>query len=514
MRIEYFGLAAALMLVACGAGERQGDEMTRGFPSTFMFGAATAGFQVDMGCPTLPAAECVDANSDWYAWTTSPTITSAPDMFMSGESPAVVGPGHWELFERDFDLLKNEIKGNAYRMSLEWSRIFPRATDGIDGYDALKAVANAAALARYHQMFAALKARGLRPLVTLHHYTMPTWIHDGVGCHVSLRDCTRRGWLDRERIVREIAKYAGFVAREFGGEVDLWATLNEPFAVVLAGFIQPSKDRTNPPGLFLHLTEAKQAFWAMVEAHARMVDAVRANDTVDADGDGRATRVGVVYAMSPVRPLSPEKPADVSAAKNLFYLYNEVFLNAVAKGEVDADWNGRRVRRADFEGRLDWLGINYYGGTAVEGLGASPVPGMSPLFTANPFSIRVFEENPNGLVEMIRVGAALGVPVMITENGIRDPNDDGTGPRSIAMHLAAVERAIGEGLPVEGYFYWSLMDNFEWNHGMAMKFGLFAIDPTDPTKRRVARKGVATFRDIAVAREVPDAIRTLYGIPR
>src|SRR5581483_360536 len=144
---------------------------------------------------------------------------------------------------------------------------------------AIKAAASSDALAFYHGVFSAMKARGLTPLVTLNHYTLPSWIHDAYGCHVDLDKCTKRGWLDHDTILHEIAKYAGFAAREFGGEVDLWATLNEPFtAVVVAGFLLPSESRTNPPGVMLRIPEAKAAAVAMIEAHARMYDAVKAND--------------------------------------------------------------------------------------------------------------------------------------------------------------------------------------------------------------------------------------------
>src|SRR5262249_35045608 len=154
--------------------------------------------------------------------------------------------------------------------------------------DALRAWADPGALTYYHALFAALKARGLTPMVTLNHYTLPVWIHDAYGCHVDLAHCAPRGWLDHDTTVREIAKYAGFVAREFGGEVDLWATENEPFtAVAVAGYFSGFGQRSVPPGVGFDAQSTLAATLALIDAHARMYDAVKANDTADADGDGK-----------------------------------------------------------------------------------------------------------------------------------------------------------------------------------------------------------------------------------
>ncbi|MEN9796559.1 MAG: hypothetical protein RL653_255, partial [Pseudomonadota bacterium] len=268
------------------------------FPADFTWGAAVAGFQVDMGCPTLPPERCEDRASDWYAFITGERFLS--QSYMVGDAPSK-GPGFWELYPEDLRRAKEEIGLEGFRMSVEWSRVFPTATDGIEGYEALKAAANPEALATYHAIFAELKARGIKPFVTLHHYTLPTWIHDAVGCNADLSACTERGWLDKERTVREISKFAAFAAREFGGEVDEWATLNEPLALSLPGYVQPGKDRANPPAVSLQFEAFKAVTLAMIEGHARMYDAVKAADTADADGDGSSSRVGLVYNLAPVR---------------------------------------------------------------------------------------------------------------------------------------------------------------------------------------------------------------------
>ena len=474
-------------------------------PDGFVVGASTAGFQVDMGCPTLPASACVDPNSDWYQYATSPETIALARTHLSGEDPAVVGPGEWELYEHDFDLAQADGHG-VFRMSLEWSRIFPHPTTGIDGYDALHQIANPDALAHYHAMFAALKSRGIRPYVTIDHYTLPMWIHDGVGCTVAFETCTARGWDDPATIVPEIAKYAGFVAQEFGGEVDWWATENEPFAIVLPGYVMPTESRTNPPAQNLLAADAKVVFGALIEAHARMYDAIHAADTIDADGDGVAADVGLVYAMAPVAPRDPSNPSDVTAATNVFYLWNMAFLNAVVGGMFDANLDGQAVPRDDLAGRMDHLGINYYVRVLVEGTSGPVLPELSPLTTFNPFTITQDDIYPRGIYDLVTlVHQQFGIPVMITENdGQAIPRGDvDAEERTLVETLRWLMRAVDDGADVRGYMYWSLIDNYEWNHGTDLPYGLYAVDPADPAKTRTARPTAQLLARIAHAHAIP-----------
>ncbi|MEK6608001.1 MAG: glycoside hydrolase family 1 protein [Myxococcota bacterium] len=514
---------AAALLLACGCSdsdssagsesESEAEPESLAFPEGFLFGTSVAGFQVDMGCPTLAASVCEDPNSDWYAFATAKETVGSANAHLSGQHPSV-GPGHWELYEQDLDRAAGELSGNSFRTSIEWSRVFPTATDDLDGYDALSEAADDDAIAHYHALFQAALDRGLTLLVTLNHYSLPLWIHDGVSCHVDLDTCSPRGWLDRERTVREIAKYAGFAAREFAAEVDLWATLNEPFAVMLPGYLMPSAERTNPPAVSLRIDEAKEVTLALIEAHARMYDAVKEADVEDADGDGDDARVGVVYPMVPVRPLDPDDPLDVQAAENVFYLYNMVYLNAVAKGELDDDFDGVAEHRDDLAGRMDYMGINYYTRITVEGTSASILPDFSPLLTFNPTTLQLWEDYPRGVYEMaMLVKDAFSLPSIVTENGAADPDDDGTAPSYLARHLTWIARAIRDGADMRGYFYWTLMDNYEWNHGMNIRMGLYAVDKDDPTKMRIARQAVDVYARIARAGAIPPEIAATYPAP-
>ena len=484
-----------------------------GFPEGFTWGAAVAGFQVDMGCPTLPPEQCEDRNSDWYAFITDPRFTS--QSWFTGGAPST-GPGFWELYPQDIRRAKEELGLGGFRMSVEWSRVFPNATDGIEGYDALRAAADPAALATYHAIFAGLKAHGLRPFVTLHHYTLPSWIHDAPGCNADLKACTRRGWLDRERTVREISKFAGFAAREFGGEVDQWATMNEPLALALPGYVQPGKDRANPPAVSLQFEAFKQVTLALIDGHARMYDAVKAADTADADGDGTAAAVGLVYNMAPVRGRTDSR-VDTRAADNVFYLYNTVFLDAVIKGSVDENLDRNPVQRADLAGRMDFLGVNYYTRTTVDGTGDAQLPTLSPLTTFNPFTVTVWEDYPRGIYEMlVHVKERYGIPTVISENGTEKMADGDQGTSFVARNLQWVRQAIREGADVRGYYVWTLVDNYEWNHGMSLRFGLYAVDAADGSKARTLREVGKAYARIARANALPADLEKAYpaeGLP-
>ena len=487
-------LAAAGLFVGCGQSTATATEDAvsadaaadvaqpdTAFPKGFIWGSAIAGFQVDMGCPTLPAAKCDDTQSDWYQWVTDPALIADGITYLSGDLPGA-GPGFWETWPAYLDAARDTTHLGGMRMSLEWSRLFPDgAAEKATTVDELKAYAKPEAVAAYHAMFKGAHDRGMTLLVTLNHYTLPLWIHDGKDCHDKGLDpapvgCKNRGWVDKDRMLKAIALYSGYCAAEFGGEVDLWGTLNEPFAVVLAGYILPSADRTNPPGLVLQLDAALAVMFNMMEGHARMYDAVHANDKVDADGDGKAAQVGIVANLAYIVPADPQKPTHVAAVKHADWVYNQAFLEATINGEVDRDLDGvPEEHRADMKGRMDFIGINYYNRLPVND---SPIPGADKWkFLDFQPDTKGFAVDPEGIYKEVTWAKQYKLPMYITENGTSEDKATGVG-NFIKPHLTWLHKAIAEGADVRGYFYWSLMDNFEWNHGVnSMKFGLFSFDP-------------------------------------
>ena len=483
-----------LLLVALIGCERPPEAVVP-FPEDFAFGAATAGFQVEAGCPTLAPEVCEDRASDWYQWVTDPSIVGNDSLHVSGE-PLSAGPGMWELFDEDIAQMEGDGV-SMFRLSLEWSRLFPSGeAEAATTVDELAALADPDAVARYHEVLGALRSSGVEPLVTVNHYTLPLWVHDGVACHEDPETCEASGWLNGERILPLIELYAAFCGREFGGEVDTWATLNEPFATTLSGYLQPGEDRSAPPGLSLYGEGVVASLVNQIEAHAAMTDALREHDAVDASGDGTEVSVGLVLNMVAISPKDPDDADDVEAVDRVDYLYHRVFLDAVTEGAWDDDLDGVPDRtRPELADRLDWLGVNYYNEVKVSSLSFPIVSGV-PVSTFYPeFS---WEPYPEGLERVAVRAAEFGRPVIITENGSPVVADT---PRILREHLEALDRALASGADVRGYLYWSWVDNYEWNHGMDLQFGLYRLGGVD--KERVARPVMEDFRVIMAAGGLP-----------
>ena len=435
-----------------------------------------------MGC--TPDA-CNDSRSDWYQWVTTPSIVAEG---LAAGDPVEDGPAHWQLLEADLDRAKSEMGHSGFRHSFEWSRLFPQSTEGATTDAEVDALADAGAVARYHEILAHMRRIGMTPLFTLNHYSLPVWIHDGVSCHADRTTCADKGWLDGARLIPEMTKYAKFVAREFGSEIDLWATLNEPFAVVLAGYVLPTPaERTNPPAVSdLTFESATTVIQQMIFAHASIYDAIHAADTVDADGDGTAAMVGLVPNLAPVATDKPDTDVGRRAEQNALYLYNRYFLDALVHGAWDPDFDGEpNETRADLKGRMDFVGINYYIKLEVTALDNAPFARVPTLtFLPDPFGLGA--GYPPGLYEMsMFVKRDYDLPIYITENDFTIP------------HVAWLKKAMNEGADVRGYFNWTFVDNYEWNHGFEFKLGLYSYDAV--TKERTAKPRVALYREVVTA---------------
>lgn len=504
-------LLAAAFALACS----EGNSISPEFPKDFVWGAAVAGFQVEMGCPTIDPAECEDRASDWYQWITDERLLENRESVNFIGGPPSTGPGFYELYPADLARAKDELKLGSLRVSIEWSRIFPTSTEGVAAdYEALKAVADPAGVAFYHRLFAEMKAKGLVPNVTLNHYTLPLWIHDGVDCHFSFSKCEKRGWVDKA-ILAEAYKYALFVGSEYGAEVDWWGTLNEPLANTLAGYLSPGPERTHPPGIALNAGASKAVTFNMIYGHAAMYDGLKKGDTVDATGDGHTSMVGVVLNLAAVRPLDPDNPLDEEGAKNIHYLYNELFAQAVIDGYLDEDAAGEDgVIKEELKGRSDYMGINYYTRLTIGGMRESISNKFSPLLTLDPITSVLYEDYPPGIYEVLKAfDAKWKIPIFITENGVDMPNDPERAEETVVKTLSWMKKAIDEGVNVRGYYYWSLTDNYEWNHGMDdMRFGLYDVDINVVEKTRTKRPLADVYSSIVVANQVPEALARKHPI--
>ncbi len=269
---------------------------------------------------------------------------------------------------------------------------------------------------------------------------------------------------------------------EYGDDVDLWFTLNEPFATTASGYLMPGEDRSSPPGLSFAIEPTIAVMLNQIEGHVAMYDAVKAEDP--------GATVGIVMNMVDITPADPANEADQRAVDHTDYLYHRLYLDAITTGAWDDDLDGVPDRtRPELADRLDVLGINYYNELFVTGL-PFPLRPEVPVFDFFPeFS---WDPHPEGLGDVIDRATEWGVPIWVTENGT--PYVEDRGVEVLEGHLGALVGAMGAGADVQGYLYWSLVDNYEWNHGFDLKFGLYALDVD--TKERAARPVLERYREI------------------
>ena len=292
--------------------------------------------------------------------------------------------------------------------------------------------------------------------------------------------------------------------------MDIWLTMHGPYQSMFSGYLWPAAEKANPPAAWLKTKEAKQVYHALVDAHALMYDAIRAADLIDADGDGNPARIGVSYAASPTTPRDPEDIYDVRGAENVDYLWNKLFLNAMVAGDFDEEIDGEIVYREDLAGRMDFIGLSYYGGILVTGTQRASFPQMSEFTTFDPLNIGGVDD-PRGLYDMLKtLHRDYDLPILVAGNGVDDRHDDGTAPAYIVKHLVWLQRARSEGVNVFGYLYSTLTDTYDWNHGTTFRYGLYRVEPDDPLRVRNPREGAEVYAAIARAGEVTSELVEMY----
>ncbi|HET9940980.1 MAG TPA: family 1 glycosylhydrolase [Candidatus Eisenbacteria bacterium] len=405
----------------------------------FLWGVATSAYQIEGGI----------IGNDWTDWEREPGKVRGG--VCSGEAC-----GSWEHWQRDLDRIQ-ALGLNAYRFSIEWSRVEPE-----------EGRFDEAALAHYRTILSGCRERGITPLLTLHHFTNPRWF------------LARGGWEERSNLAA-FERYARLAGERFGDLVDLWITINEPevygFYAYDAGVFPPGiRDRVR----------ALRVIANLLEAHGLASQALREADRVDADGDGRAALIGAAKHWVLLEARNPWSPVDQIAAVVQHGVFNVAVTRALTGGLIDLWIPGVPAikRHVDaLQGASDFLGVNYYTRWQVGMGGDGPMSARPGV----PKSDLGWEILPDGLETALRSCAGFRVPLMVTENGIADAADRWR-PDFIRASLAALDRARAAGVDVRGYFHWSLMDNYEWHEAYEGKFGLYARDAAGATGERPSAK--------------------------
>lgn len=403
------------------------------YPEGFLWGTSTSAHQV----------EGQNVHNDWWDFERRFTPSGAACAF-------------WEHFEADLDRAR-ALGTNAFRMSLEWSRVEPAP-----------GARDEEAAAHYERILLACRERGLRPILTLSQFTLPRWC------------AAAGGWLSDETLVA-FERHARWVGERYGDLVDHFVTVNEPNVQGGAGYVSG----VFAPGTRFRPDLADRCEDALVRAHVAAYRAL--HEAVARRHPAARIAVGpsphvIAWRKSPWDPLG--------VFLRLGARFNWRFVDAVVASAPET---------------LDFLGMNYFMGSPAHLMGALRIAGLAarPMKAGTsemgwPIDAKGFEE------ALLDAHRRYGRPIVVTENGIAD-STDALRPAFLRDHLAALDRAIRAGARVRGYCHWSLVDNFEWHEGYGPRFGLYAVDYA--TQERTLRPSGELYRRLIEERTTKELVR-------
>jgi beta-glucosidase len=459
------------------------DEPVPAFPSGFLWGTATAAYQIEGA-----AREDGRTASIWDTFSHTNGKVSRGD---TGD----VACDHYHRYDEDVALMA-DLGVQAYRFSVSWPRVQPGGSGA----------ANAPGLDFYSRLVDALLERGIAPVATLYHWDLPQELED------------RDGWANRDTAYR-FAEYAGLVADRLGDRVQIWTTLNEPWCSAFLGY-----------GAGVHAPGRTEPATALAAAHHLLLGHGLA--TRDLRSRVARSQLSITLNLAAVRAAS-DSAADRDAARRVDALANRLFLGPLCGTGYPADLRADTAALTDWSfvedgdeqviaAPIDVLGVNYYtptvvaagaAGTRADGhadsaAGGSAWPGCEStvdfLPQPGPQTEMGWSVDATGLHELLmrmhRDHPRL--PLVITENGAAyDDSPDETGavhdPERVTYlrdHLTAVSRAIADGADVRGYFVWSFLDNFEWAYGYSKRFGITYVDFS--TQQRIPKDSAHWYRNV------------------
>ncbi len=415
-------------------------------------------------------------------------FASRPGTIEDGSTPAVACD-HYHRWREDVALMR-EIGVDAYRFSVAWPRVIPSGAGPV----------NERGLDFYDRLVDALVAANIEPVVTLYHWDLPLALQE------------KGGWTARETC-DAFVEYARAVARRLGNRVSRWITHNEPWCIATLGY----EEGHHAPG-WRDPAAAMRVAHHVLLSHGLAVDALRE--------ELGGARVGIVLNLSPACPLDEGNPGDVDAARWFDGFFNRWYLDPLLRGAYPDDAIADRVARGHLEDAalpfvepgdldvisrpIDFLGVNYYGRTVLRA-GPDGRPEAVRVVPEEELTDMGWEVWPQGLERLLRRLDHDYAPreIVVTECGAAW--DDPPGPDGrihderridfLDRHIDAALAARRSGVPVTGFFVWSLMDNFEWAHGYTKRFGLVHVDYT--TLRRTPRESATWYSRTIRTRPVP-----------
>ena len=428
------------------------------FPDGFLWGVASSAHQ----------NEGNNINNDFWQWEQEPDHIA--DQTTSG-----LATDWWENAEVDFD--RAAAMGlNSLRLSVEWSRIEPRAGTW-----------DISALDRYRAMLIALHDRGLEPMVTLHHFANPLWLAE------------QGGWANADTVAY-FERFVRKVVEALGDLTHLWCTINEPNIYSLLAHITGDW----PPGK-KNALDFIRVGRNQLRAHAIAAQVIHKHDS--------EAQVGIVKHMAAIDPLQVDQVADRLVASLQDRVLNWGFLASISHGRYQFPFGvGLGSIGASSHGNT-FIGLNYYGRDRVrfnlkspDTLFGSPVPAPPETAWPEPWTTR--EMYPEGIARFATQLARYDQPIYVTENGLADA-EDSKRPGFIIGHLSALHRAIQQGADVRAYYHWTLVDNYEWVEGWTTRFGLVALNTE--TQARTPRPSMELYAQIARENAITEDVVGIYA---
>jgi len=403
------------------------------FPPGFLWGVSTSSHQVEGGT----------VHNQWSDWEAQGRIRDGSNCDLACD--------WWNGATRDLDLAQ-QMGLNAMRISLEWSRLEPEEGRW-----------NTGALARYYSLLVDLQKRGIRPFVTLHHFTHPKWFED------------RGGFLARDavetfsRFVQRVVEALRYVCND-------WVTLNEPNVYVAFGYLTGEF----PPGRRGDLINTLRVLSRMARCHAEAYRIIH----------GFQPQANVGWAQNYVvfEPGSA-RYRDRVAARIFDQLFNQSFFDLLHTGRFRPPWDRFVENATAAPGKLDFIGLNVYNRLhiAVDPRAKHTLFARVYVPEDVPQGDRAAEGaygecHPDAVKQAVEYAARFGRPMYILENGVPD-RDDRIRPWLLVNAMRRLYELIDAGHDVRGYFHWTLVDSFEWSEGWRLRFGLYGLDPATQERR-------------------------------
>ena len=424
---------------------KRGDFMEFSLPKDFLMGVSTASTQIEGG----------EVGSNWNDWYRQGRITDGTD-------PAT-GNDHWEKWQEDTALMA-QLGLQIYRFSVEWARLMPE-----------EGRVDEEAVARYRQELLRLKELGIRPLLTIHHFSNPMWFES-------------KGAFTKRENLHYYLELVELVVTRFGDLCSDYITINEPNVYTTNSYFFG----TWPPGE-KKLGKTLAAMENLAYCHIKAYELIH---TLRQKAGYTDTMVGCANHVRVFAPKNRKNPWHRVCTRLTKWLFQDALTKAMTLGKFPIPLrNWAKLPKGEY---TDFIGVNYYSRSTISGF-ADGVRENSPRNDLN------WEIYPEGIVQCSReLYDLLPRPIWITENGTCD-NNDRFRCRYLYEHLQAISRSE---LPFRRYYHWCFCDNFEWVEGNSAKFGLVSVDPQ--SHRRTVKKSGEFYRDVITAGGVTQEISHQY----